>query len=528
MNKLVERIMKIKSKSVKMILFRLIFTTTIVITISSVSVTTSANAEVPDLKIKNFTHSGKGEVVVISDNTADLFLYSGNNQITLDDYYSRLVINYDSEDDIDKLLEVNLVYDNELTSEIIIGQLRNKSNFMISGQLENQALKRVSFKGEYQDFNLEKYSFSDCECLKHIVFPEKCDTINVKEQAFINVGLESIEFPFYSNIKYHAFDKCDSLENITFKNGCDIDVMAFIGCSALKNVSFNGKCNVDAAAFKGCKLIENIDISDETVLSDTSFNDCEKLMTINSENIFDIERNDIIDKYKPFVYANFAGSENVGFINEYIKLQTKKIVAENTTPQMKDIEKVSALHNWICNKVEYDINDIYAASNHSDASVILSEYSVCEGYARFYNLLLHEAGIETCYVASSDHAWNIIKLGDHYFHSDTTWDDMSSSYQWFLKSDSELKKAGGSHASWELSVPSKFHEFQTQTMPVCDYSIGDVNSDGSINAADLISLSRFLHGKQNENFDIILSDLDYSGQIDVFDLIHLRKRLIIQ
>jgi hypothetical protein len=159
--------------------------------------------------------------------------------------------------------------------------------------------------------------------------------------------------------------------------------------------------------------------------------------------------------------------------------------------------------------------------------VLFNDKTVCEGYARFYNILLHEAGIETCYVSSSDHAWNIIKLGGHYFHSDTTWDDQFSSHEWFLRSDAEMKAAGGSHASWDISCPSQFHKFQNDTLPICEYSSGDVNADGDINAADLVSMSRFLHGISTaENFDSVLSDLDFSGNADVFDLILLRRKLL--
>ena len=84
-----------------------------------------------------------------------------------------------------------------------------------------------------------------------------------------------------------------------------------------------------------------------------------------------------------------------------------------------------------------------------------------------------------------------------------------------------MKAAGGSHASWDISCPSQFHKFQNDTLPICEYSSGDVN------AADLVSMSRFLHGISTaENFDSVLSDLDFSGNADVFDLILLRRKLL--
>ncbi len=74
-------------------------------------------------------------------------------------------------------------------------------------------------------------------------------------------------------------------------------------------------------------------------------------------------------------------------------------------------------------------------------------------------ILTKAAGIESYLVVKSGvHAWNIIKLGDHYFHVDATWDDNEGygnfSYDYFLLSDSEMKALGGAHSSWSLSHPS--------------------------------------------------------------------------
>lgn len=51
----------------------------------------------------------------------------------------------------------------------------------------------------------------------------------------------------------------------------------------------------------------------------------------------------------------------------------------------------------------------------------MNDSTICEGYAKGYNLLLKAAGIESFYVHSNSHAWNIVKLGNQYFHVDTTW-----------------------------------------------------------------------------------------------------------
>ena len=57
--------------------------------------------------------------------------------------------------------------------------------------------------------------------------------------------------------------------------------------------------------------------------------------------------------------------------------------------------------------------------------------------------------------------------------------------------------------------------------------MGDMNTDGEVGVSDLVKMSRYLLGKEiiSED-DLPLSDLDLSGNTDVFDMIKLRKVLV--
>ena len=490
----------------------------------------SANAEIPSIRIQNTTYRDTGYVVQTSDNTADIFLHSGQNYISGIPGYMSLNINYDSDDKRDELLELNCVFNDQMLEELTIGQMRGELDYDLNHNLfKTTTLRKIIFKGEYQKFVVPFPAIHDTTELKTIVFPEKCDLIEIEEKGIFDVGLEEIEFPHYTRLYYRAFSNAPLLENITFRNGCDIRSLAFDNCPSIKNLTFNGECNVGALTFAGNENIENIDISDtnKTTFHWSAFNECINLMTINSECLFDSETHDFTDKYKQFIFDNFSAAENVGFINEYLRMQVEKIIDENITPDMSDIQKVRALHDWICNKVDYDYDDANAAKNHRDTSVLFNDRTVCEGYSRFYDILLREAGIESCYVDSSDHAWNIIKIGGHYFHSDTTWDDIDSSYKWFLRSDSEMKKEGGSHGKWTLREPSPLHAYDSTEAPLCDCQIGDVNKDGELNVSDLVGMSGFLHGKSSpDKDDAVLYDMDFDGYTDVLDMIMIRRKVI--
>ena len=96
-----------------------------------------------------------------------------------------------------------------------------------------------------------------------------------------------------------------------------------------------------------------------------------------------------------------------------------------------------------------------------------------------------------------------------------------------MKSDAELKKAGGAHGQWKIYGLTPLHSFQSDVMPECRYSCGDLNTDGEVGVADLVKMSRYLLGKEtiNDN-DYPLSDLDISGNTDIFDMIKLRTLLL--
>ena len=88
-----------------------------------------------------------------------------------------------------------------------------------------------------------------------------------------------------------------------------------------------------------------------------------------------------------------------------------------------------------------------------------------------------------------------------------------------------MKNAGGNHASWKTAVMSSLHEFQDNITPECPYSMGDMNIDGNVNVADAVKLERYILNAEKPDNNIILSDLNFDGVTDAFDMIEMRKKL---
>ena len=96
-------------------------------------------------------------------------------------------------------------------------------------------------------------------------------------------------------------------------------------------------------------------------------------------------------------------------------------VAACVTEDMTDLEKLTALHDWLALHCDYG-----ATLRSGTAYGALAEGSaVCTGYAAGYALLAELAGLEgiDTYSEMLDHAWILATLDGGRYFSDCTWDD---------------------------------------------------------------------------------------------------------
>ena len=98
-----------------------------------------------------------------------------------------------------------------------------------------------------------------------------------------------------------------------------------------------------------------------------------------------------------------------------------------------------------------NIYDIYGA--------LVSKRCVCEGYAKAFQYLMNEIGIENTIVIgvgtnsknqTENHAWNYVKLNSRWYAVDVTWDDPiitgggkltnKARYEYFLKGSNKMNE----------------------------------------------------------------------------------------
>lgn len=108
---------------------------------------------------------------------------------------------------------------------------------------------------------------------------------------------------------------------------------------------------------------------------------------------------------------------------------------------MSDYEITKKAYEFIISSVEYDataLREGTANMNASDISqpddirsiygVFVNKKAVCAGYAKALQYILQHYNRECVYVWNDDHAWNLIKMGNDYYHVDATWGDGTNTF----------------------------------------------------------------------------------------------------
>lgn len=119
------------------------------------------------------------------------------------------------------------------------------------------------------------------------------------------------------------------------------------------------------------------------------------------------------------------------------------------------LEQALFLHDYLMTHIAYN----WEVATHQPAPTenVYSAYgalvegdAVCQGYALAYRLLLNELGIECITVPSEElnHMWNLVKIGNAWYHVDITWDEPTPNVEGggrhanFLRSDEEITAQG--------------------------------------------------------------------------------------
>lgn len=106
------------------------------------------------------------------------------------------------------------------------------------------------------------------------------------------------------------------------------------------------------------------------------------------------------------------------------------------------VQKVLYIHDYLCENVTYD----YTYKLHNAYDALVTGTCVCQGYAEAFEYLCQQSGIACTLVESTEnnHAWNLVQVDGTWYYVDVTWDDGTSTYDNFLKSQEDMVTSGHS------------------------------------------------------------------------------------
>jgi hypothetical protein len=248
---------------------------------------------------------------------------------------------------------------------------------------------------------------------------------------------------------------------------------------------------------------------------------CKKEIDVSSLNI----KNEDVDiftetlKSSPYLYPIFITNHSYQYQlddNQYVKTiyidvsydknEIKKIkeqldekieeIKSLVDDNMSDYNIALVLHDYLIVNSEYEY---VSSSSATSGGLLLEGKGICDGYAHAYQYLLSLFNIESSIVSSQsmNHAWNLVKIGDDYYHVDCTWDDPISDrfglagHTYFMLSDKGIK-SDGKHYGFSSDIKCTNTQYDNYLKdiisPICVYNndLYYINDKGIVKNNELI------------------------------------------
>ena len=153
------------------------------------------------------------------------------------------------------------------------------------------------------------------------------------------------------------------------------------------------------------------------------------------------------------ILSHTAVAYDMTYFSPEAQREFNNIMAQ-VKPEMSDVEKLLAVHDYIVLHYEYDNNHMLNTAEEA----LANKRGSCQGYAEIMICVMDSLGLENAFVRSysMDHSWNMVKLDGEWYHIDVTWDDpVSDTYgyvrhDFFLISDDTISDDYHMHYDWNI------------------------------------------------------------------------------
>ena len=315
-------------------------------------------------------------------------------------------------------------------------------------------------------------AFGYCTKLKSVRLPQKLTAIPMECFVYCS-SLTKITLPSScSQIGYNAFSACKNLYQVNVtKNVKSITSSSFTDCNkkrltivAPKNsyaVKYAKKYSIMTTTSKATKLSNK----SKSMIAKEKFqlylynpsksikwkSNHSSIASVNSGGKITAKRNG-----KVTITAICNGKSYSCKITVKAKTNSstlRVIYKQYVKPGMSDYEKVAAAHKWLIQNVKYD-KRLYTTGtvpyvSHTAIGAFKYGVAVCDGYSKAFMTIMEHYNIPCMMVTGGQHAWNLVKIKNKWYHVDCTYDDPIVNWSfnnthvyktYFLKTDAYMAK----------------------------------------------------------------------------------------
>ena len=297
-------------------------------------------------------------------------------------------------------------------------------------------------------------------------------TINSYEE--LEAWVEYIEFNYITNPYDFSFgytpeeskdaDMAKAIDNSFYARNCTVSrsTGAFSSTISLteNNKNTEGKQHVNVTSGQHVQQAYAFKLTyPNNRAEDYSFNIDKVSKTLN------------VETSNQLVYALEMGLKPVckaGSTAETVYNAARNVLRQIISDDMDDITKLRAIYEWLIYNVEYDytaaedVGEINHNWKNYDSwfaeGVFVHHKAVCDGFAKAFNIMAQIENIPSIRISGSQHAWNKVYVGGHWYGVDATHGNLSLNgdkeivnYAQFMFTD-EFKEGRGCVASNHTNI----------------------------------------------------------------------------
>lgn len=125
-----------------------------------------------------------------------------------------------------------------------------------------------------------------------------------------------------------------------------------------------------------------------------------------------------------YTLSTTVEAESRAYLKSQLEAAADECIAQIPS-DASDYQKIKYVYEYLINTTDYNSN---SPDNQNIQSALLGHSSVCAGYSRAFQYILHRMGMFCTYVTGKtsdggDHGWNIVRIDGVYYHVDVTWGD---------------------------------------------------------------------------------------------------------